>query len=100
VKTTITARHCEIADEIRTRAAEVAEKLAHLAHRPQRMEIVFDDDHQRRVVELKMWLPRGQVLVATGEESDFRTALDRAAEKLRSQLEKNAARPPRRQPAA
>lgn len=100
MKTTITARHCEIADEIRTRAEEVADKLAHLAHRPQRMEIVFDEDHQRRVVELKMWLPRGQVLVATAESTDFRTSLDRTVEKLRSQLDKTTTRPPRRQPAA
>jgi ribosomal subunit interface protein len=100
VKTTITARHCEIPDEIRTRAEDVADKLARLAHRPQRMEIVFDDDHQRRVVELKMWLPRGLTLVATAEATDLRTALDRAAEKLRSQLDRNTARPPRRQPAA
>jgi ribosomal subunit interface protein len=100
VKTTITARHCEITDEIRTRAEEVAEKLARLAHRPQRMAVVFDQDHQRRVVELKMGLPRGQTLVATAEATDFRTALDRAAEKLRSQLAKTPARTPRRQPAA
>jgi ribosomal subunit interface protein len=100
VKTTVTARHCEVPEEIRTRAAEVADKLAKLAHRPQRMEIVFDDDHQRRVVELKMSLPRGQTLIATAEETDFRTALDRAAEKLRSRLEKNGQRTPRRQPAA
>ena len=100
MKTTVTARHCVIPEEIRTRAADVADKLARMAHRPQRMEIVFDVDHQRRVVELKMWLPRGQTLVAAGEETDFRTALDRAAEKLRSQLEKNSARTPRRQPAA
>lgn len=100
MQTTVTARHCEIPEDIRTRAADVAEKLARMAHRPQRMEIVFDVDHQRRVVELKMWLPRGQMLVAAGAETDFRTALDRAAEKLRSQLEKNAARTPRRQPAA
>ena len=100
MKTTVTARHCEIPEEVRTRAEEVADKLARLAHRPLRMEIVFDDDHQRRLVELKMRLPRGQTLVATGEETDFRTALDRAAEKLRSQLEKTASRTPRRQPAA
>jgi len=100
VQITITARHCEIPEEVRTRAEEVAEKLARLAHRPQRMEIVFDDDHQRRVVELKMSLPRGQTLMATGEETDFRTALDRAADKLRSQLEKNTQRTTRRQPAA
>jgi ribosomal subunit interface protein len=98
VQITVTARHCEIPDDVRERAHEVADKLARLAHRPQRMEIVFDQDHQRRVAELKMWLPRGQIVVATGEETDFRTALDRAAEKVRTQLEKAGPRA-RRQPA-
>jgi ribosomal subunit interface protein len=98
VQITVTARHCEIPDDVQERAREVADKLARMAHRPQRMEIVFDEDHQRRVAELKMWLPRGQTLVATAEATDFRTALDRAAEKLRTQLEKAAVRP-RRQPA-
>jgi len=51
-------------------------------------------------VELKMSLPRGQTLISTAEETDFRSALDRAAEKLRSQLEKNGQRTPRREPAA
>jgi ribosomal subunit interface protein len=97
VQITVTARHCEIPDDVRERAGEVADKLARMAHRPQRMEIVFDEEHQRRVAELKMWLPRGQTLVATAEATDFRTALDRAAEKLRTQLEKAAVRP-RRQP--
>jgi ribosomal subunit interface protein len=100
VQTTVTARHCDVPEDIRTRAQEVADKLARLAHRPLRMEIVFDEDHQRRVVELRMALPRGQTLIATAEETDFRTALDRAAEKLRSQLEKNGQRTTRRQPAA
>jgi len=100
VQITVTARHCDVPDEIRTRAEDVAGKLARLAHRPQRMEIVFDQDHQRRLVELKMSLPRGQTLISTAEETDFRSALDRAAEKLRSQLEKNGQRTPRREPAA
>jgi ribosomal subunit interface protein len=98
VQITITARHCDIPNEVRERAAEVADKLARLASRPQRMEIVFDDDHQRRVVEFRMTLPRAQILIASAEAGDFRTALDRAAEKLRSQLEKSGQRPPRRQP--
>lgn len=98
--TTVTARHCEIPDDLRARALDVTGKLAKLAHRPQRLEIVFDDDHQRRLVELKMSLPRGQLLVASGEAADFRTALDRAAEKLRSQLDKGGARAARRQPAS
>jgi ribosomal subunit interface protein len=98
VHITVTARHCEIPDDVRERAHEVADKLSRVAHRPQRMAIVFDQDHQRRVAELKMWLPRGQIVVATAEENDFRSALDRAGEKLRTQLDKAGPRP-RRQPA-
>jgi ribosomal subunit interface protein len=100
VQTTVTARHCEIPDDLRARALELAEKLAKVAHRPQRMEIVFDNDHQQNVVELKMFLPRGQTHVATAEAADFRSALDRAVEKLRSQLDKGTARATRRQPTA
>jgi ribosomal subunit interface protein len=100
VQTTVTARHCEIPEELRTRALDVAGRLARLAYRPQRMELVFDIVHQRKVVEVILSLPRGQRLIASAEETDFRTALDRAVERLRSQLEKAGPRAARRQPAA
>jgi ribosome-associated translation inhibitor RaiA len=96
VQTTVTARHCEIPEDLRARALEVSDRLAKVAHRPQRMEVVFDDDHQQKVVELKMWLPRGQACVATGEAADFRSALDRAADRLRVQLAKGGSHATRR----
>jgi ribosome-associated translation inhibitor RaiA len=46
-----------------------------------------------------MRLPRGQILIASGEAADFRSALDRAVDKLRSQLDKGP-RADRRQPAS
>ena len=92
---TITARHCEIPDELRARASEVAERLAKIAHRPQRMEVIFDIEAQQKLVELRMSLPRGQGLFASAESDDHRTALDRAVEKLRSQLDKKSGRPAR-----
>ena len=88
MKITITARHCDIPDDLRERAASLMEKLAKMAHRPQRTEIVFDEDHQRKVVELRMYLPRQQTHLASAEATDFRTALDRAIEKLRPQLDR------------
>ena len=90
--TTVTARHCEISDELRERAETAVAKLAKTAHRPQRAEVVFDADHGGHVAELHLYLPRGQVKVASAEASDFRTALDRAMDKIRNQLDK----PPRR----
>jgi ribosome-associated translation inhibitor RaiA len=40
-------------------------------------------------------VPRGEVLVAKGEGADHRTALDRAEEKLRRQVERASDRPRR-----
>lgn len=88
----ITARHTEIADGLRDRAEEMLQKLGRMAHRPVRAEAIFDVDHQRQIVELHMQLPRQQLLVAKAEAGEFRTALDRAVEKLRNQIEKEVGR--------
>lgn len=96
MQTTVTVRHAEVPDEVRSRALELMERLTRIAHRPQRADVVFDDDHQRKVVELRVHLPRGAVAVASAEAADFRTALDRAGEKLRRQLAKDGDRTTRR----
>ena len=89
MKMTVTARHCDIPDDLRDRATELVEKAAKLAARPHRAEIIFDEDHQQKIVELQLYLAGGQVRVCTAEASDFRTALDRALDKLRNQLDKS-----------
>jgi len=76
----------------------VVEKTIKVASRPQRAEVIFDADHGDKVVELKLYLPRGQVKVASAEATDFRTALDRAADKIRSQVVKETRRPVQRPP--
>jgi ribosomal subunit interface protein len=98
MRTTVTARHCEIPDDLKQEAEEQVTKAARAAHRPQRAEVVFDVDHGKKLVELHLFLPRSQVKVASGEADDFRSALDRAVAKLRNQLSKNTK--PRRSPAA
>jgi ribosomal subunit interface protein len=96
MRTTVTARHCEIPDELRGRAEALIAKTAKAAHRPQRAEIVFDADHGQKVVEVQLYLARGQVKVATAEADDFRSALDRAMDKVRNQLDKDPSKPARR----
>ncbi len=88
MKVIVTARHCEIDDELRERAVDLIERAAKLVSRPQRAEIVFDDDHNQKVVEFQLYLPRGSAHIASAEAADFRTALDRTADKLRNQLDK------------
>ena len=96
MRTTVTARHCDIPEELRTRAETLIAKVAKAAHRPQRAEVVFDADHGQKVVEIHLYLPRGQVKVASAEADDFRSALDRAVGKVRNQLDKDPGHPVRR----
>ena len=98
MQTTITARHCEINDALRERARAVVERLSTLAHRPMDSTVVFDEDGQQRVVELRLRVARGEILVAKGEGGDHRTALDRAEDKLRRQLDKANGRHRRARP--
>ncbi len=98
MRTVVTARHCEIPNELKARAVSALEKVARAAHRPQRAQVVFDADHGRKVVELQLHLPRGQLKVATAEANDFQSALDGAIAKMRNQLDKAALRPTRRAP--
>lgn len=95
MKVIITARHCEVPDEIRERAHDMVERVAKKMHRPHRAEVIFDDDHNCRIVELQFYAPRGQTHVSRAEASDFRTALDRASDKLHNQLDKRTNRPTR-----
>ncbi len=100
--TTITARHCEVSEPLRERAITVMERLGSLASRPMEMTVVFDADGSRQTVELRLHVARGEILIATGAGADHRTALDRAEEKLRRQVERvsarRRARPPQTNP--
>jgi ribosome-associated translation inhibitor RaiA len=93
MQTTITVRHCDISDALRGRAMLVTERLGALASRPLEAAVTFDIDAQAQVVELRLHDSRGELFVATGEATDHRTALDRAEDKLRRQLEMANGRP-------
>jgi ribosomal subunit interface protein len=93
MQTTITVRHCEIPDGLRERAITVVERLGKVTPRPMEMTVLFDTDGQAQTAELRLHLARGEMLVAGGEGADHRTALDRAEEKLRRQVERVSERP-------
>jgi ribosome-associated translation inhibitor RaiA len=73
----------------------VVQRLGNLASRSMESAVVFDSDGLQQTVEIRLHVPRGEVLVARGEGSDHRTALDRAEERLKRQLERVADRPRR-----
>jgi ribosomal subunit interface protein len=92
---TITSRHCEISDTLRDRAITVVQRLGNLASRSMESTVVFDADGLQQTVEIRLHVPQGEVLVARGDGPDHRTALDRAEERLKRQLERVVDRPRR-----
>ncbi|MBA3522835.1 MAG: HPF/RaiA family ribosome-associated protein, partial [Gemmatimonadales bacterium] len=82
MQTTITARHCEITDELRERALAVVDRLGNVAPRSMETTVVFDTEGPQQTAELRLHLAGGDVLIARGEAEDHRTALDRAEDKL------------------
>ena len=88
MKLLVTARHCDIPEALRERAELVMQRAAPKAHRPHRGEIVFDVDHHKSIVELRLFTAKGNVFTCTAEADDHRTALDRAEDKLNNHLDK------------
>ncbi len=82
----VSARHCEVPDELKERAEQHMLKLEKLAHRPVSAEVVFDADHGSRIVELRLTQAMGRVKIASAEAVDFLTALDGAVAKVKKQL--------------
>ena len=82
----------------RARPQPSLERLGSIAHRPIEATVVFDADGPLHTAELRLHVARGEVLVARGEGEDHRTALDRAEDKLRRQLEKASASRAARRP--
>jgi ribosomal subunit interface protein len=93
MQTTVTARHCEIPGALRQRAISVVERLGNQAPRPIESTVVFDSDGTQQTAEIRLHVAGGEILVAKGEGADHRTALDRAEEKLRRQVERASDRP-------
>jgi len=89
---TITARHCELPDQLRERAQEVAARLETRSGRPAEVDIIFDVDAGIPTVEILFRALRQDQLVAGGRGDDHRSALDQAEARLRRQLEKPGTR--------
>jgi len=90
--TTISARHCEITEGLRDRAHAITGRLAQLSPHALEATVVFDTTPPLCTAEIRLHARGGKVLVGAGSATDHRTALDRAEEKLRPQLEKAASR--------
>ena len=88
METTITARHGEVPDDLKVRAAEVLERLAARTTRPTSARVTFDTGKAGASAEIMLKAARGTTHVAKADAEDHRTALDQALAKLQRQLDK------------
>ena len=86
MRLTITARHTEIDDDLRAQTRELVEKALKVAHRPQRAQVTFSEDHGEIAAEIAVHVPRGRVHVAKASAADHRSALDAAIARMKRQL--------------
>ena len=96
MQTTISARHGEVPETLRERAITVVERLGKVTPHPIDVAVVFDSDGPASTAELRLHVAGGEILVARGGGPDHRSALDRAEEKLRRQVERTSDRPRKR----
>lgn len=87
---TVTCRHCEIGEELRDRAVAIIQRLGHLSPHVLEGAVIFDSQPVN-TVELKLHVRQGHILVSEASDGDFRTALDRAEEKIKKQVERAVA---------
>ena len=92
METIITARHCEISDPLRERASTIIGRLEALAPREVEATIVFGMEGAAATAEVRLHVANGEVLVASGDGPDHRTALDRAEERIRRQVTRASGR--------
>lgn len=88
----VTRRGCEISEQLRTRARQLMERLAKYSRRPLSGHVLFREEGLTRRAELRLRTASGKAFHVVGVAADFRTALDRARDKLRRQLDGAQAR--------
>ena len=98
MEVTITGRHCTITDELREQISErLTDSISKLKDRVIRVEVEFTahpakgdpEDDIRREITLR---GKGPVIRASAQAADKRTAMDRAEDKLMTQLRRAADR--------
>lgn len=78
----IAARKCEIPESVRSRTEEQVGKLTRYEPRLSGAEVVFQTEKHLKKVEAVLSVDRGEPVVAGGEGTEFREALDLMVDRL------------------
>jgi ribosomal subunit interface protein len=84
----IAARHCDVPDSVRRRTEEQIGRLAKYDPRVGAAEVVYEEEKRTKKVEVVLSVDRSEPVVARGEGEEFRTALDKAVDRLSRMLKR------------
>lgn len=84
----IAARHCDIPDSVRRRTEEQISRLGKYDPRVNGADVVFEEEKRIRKIEVILSVDGSDPVVARGEGQEFRTALDKVADRLSRMLKR------------
>jgi len=92
VRVQITERHCDVPDEVLQRTEGQIESLTKYEQRATAAEVVFSEEKHSRRVEVIIHVDGSEAVVAHGNGTEFRTALDQAVDRLGRMLRRGRKR--------
>lgn len=84
----VSARHCEVTEQLREVVETQFRRLDRFEPRVSRAEVRLLEEKNRWEVEATVSVERAGLVYASAHAPDFRTAVDRAVDKLSRQLRK------------
>ncbi len=91
MRTKIAARHCEISDPLRERAETQMQRLTKYHPRVSGADVIFSEVKRSRRVEVILSVDGSEPVVAHADGADFRTVLDKVADRLGRKLRRRRA---------
>lgn len=88
----ISARHCTITETTRELARKRMQRMTRFEPRAAAAEILFSEVNAFKQAEIRLSVPGSAPMHARGEGDTFRSALDRAAERLARQVRRHRTR--------
>lgn len=88
----ITARHCNVPEQVRIEAEEKLQRLHRYEPRVDNASIQFGNDHGDVLVETRVSLAGSHSVIATGSGQNFQTAFDQSFDRVARQLKRRRER--------
>jgi ribosomal subunit interface protein len=88
----IAARHCDVPADVLERTEAQVASLSKYSPRASAADVVFTEEKLTRIAEVIVHIDGGEPVVARGEGSEFRTALDQVIDRLSRRLRRQRER--------